>query len=82
MERIREELGISSVLLRTFIARERAFIKLLASKTRISDLTNKPIKAQKSTWVAESSDWIKRYYHRNATGHTVISFTNKKIKNN
>ncbi|OMJ15029.1 RNA-directed DNA polymerase from mobile element jockey [Smittium culicis] len=49
MERIREELGITSVFLRTSIARERAYIKWPASKTRIEDLIKYPIKAQKSS---------------------------------
>ncbi|OMJ13207.1 hypothetical protein AYI70_g8653 [Smittium culicis] len=61
MERIREELGITSVFLRTSIARERATIKWPASKTWISDLINKPIKAQKSTWpenkIQRQLDW-------------------------
>ncbi|OMJ19149.1 hypothetical protein AYI69_g6743 [Smittium culicis] len=47
IQRVCEELGISSVFLRTSTARERAFIKFPASKTWISDLINKTIKAQK-----------------------------------
>ncbi|OMJ30170.1 hypothetical protein AYI69_g301 [Smittium culicis] len=54
MERIREELGITSVFHRTSIARERAIIMWPAFKTWIADLINKPIKAQKSTWVTGS----------------------------
>ncbi|OMJ10975.1 hypothetical protein AYI69_g10035 [Smittium culicis] len=60
MERIREELGITSVFLRTSIARERDIIKWPASKTWISDLINTPIKVQKSSWVTGSSSWSKR----------------------
>ncbi|OMJ11185.1 hypothetical protein AYI69_g9740 [Smittium culicis] len=71
MERIREELGITSVFLRTSITRERAIIKWPASKTWIADLINKPIKAQKSTWVTGSSRWIKRYCHTDVAGQTL-----------
>ncbi|OMJ07462.1 hypothetical protein AYI70_g3020 [Smittium culicis] len=81
MERIREELGISSVFLRTSTARERALIKWPASKTWIADLINQPIKAQKSTWVTGCSRWIKKYCTKNATGQTVISLANRKAKN-
>ncbi|OMJ16907.1 hypothetical protein AYI70_g6299 [Smittium culicis] len=49
MERIREELGITSVFLRTSTALERTYIKWPASKTWIADLIKNPIKAQKST---------------------------------
>ncbi|OMJ25328.1 hypothetical protein AYI70_g969 [Smittium culicis] len=79
MERIREELGITSVFLRTSTASERAIIKWPASKTLIVDLINKPIKAQKSTWVTGGSRWIKRYCQTDAAGKTVISLTNRKI---
>ncbi|OMJ13324.1 hypothetical protein AYI70_g8572 [Smittium culicis] len=82
MERIREELGISSVFLRTSTARERAFIKWPASKTWIADLINQPIKAQQSTWVTGCSRWIKKYCTKNAAGQTVISLANRKVKNN
>ncbi|OMJ10744.1 hypothetical protein AYI70_g10143 [Smittium culicis] len=47
MERIREELGITSVFLHTSTARERAYIKRPESKTRLSDLIKQPIKAKK-----------------------------------
>ncbi|OMJ11249.1 hypothetical protein AYI69_g9898 [Smittium culicis] len=82
MERIREELGISSVFLRTSTARERAFIKWPASKTWIADLIKNPIKAKKSTWVTGCSSWIKKYCTKNAAGQTVISLANWKAKNN
>ncbi|OMJ13113.1 hypothetical protein AYI69_g9133 [Smittium culicis] len=82
MERIREELGISSVFLRTSTARERAFINCPASKTWIADLIKQPIKAKKSTWVTGCSRWIKKYCNQNATGQTVISLANRKAKNN
>ncbi|OMJ15819.1 RNA-directed DNA polymerase from mobile element jockey [Smittium culicis] len=70
MERIREELGITSVFLRACIVRERAITKWPASKTWIADLINKPIKAQKSTWVTGSSRWKKRYCQTDAAGQT------------
>ncbi|OMJ21070.1 hypothetical protein AYI70_g3699 [Smittium culicis] len=82
MERIREELGIRSVFLRTSTARERAYIKWPASKTWIADLINQPIKAQKSTWVTGCSRWIKKYCTKNAAGQTVIPLANRKAKNN
>ncbi|OMJ07822.1 hypothetical protein AYI69_g11311 [Smittium culicis] len=61
MEQIREELGITSVFLRTSTESERTFIKWPASKTWIADLINKPVKAQKSTWpknkIERELDW-------------------------
>ncbi|OMJ19345.1 hypothetical protein AYI69_g6661 [Smittium culicis] len=79
MERICEKLVITTMFLRTSIARERAIIKWPAFKTWIADLINKPIKAQKSTWVTGSSRWIKRYCQTDAAGQTVISLVNRKI---
>ncbi|OMJ18072.1 hypothetical protein AYI70_g5574 [Smittium culicis] len=81
MERIPEELGITSVFLRASTACERAYIKWPASKTRIEDLIKYPIKVQKSTWVTGGSRWIKRYCKTDAAGQTVILLANRKIKN-
>ncbi|OMJ21825.1 hypothetical protein AYI69_g5649 [Smittium culicis] len=82
MERIREELGISSVFLRTSTARERAFIKWAISKTWIADLTKQLIKAEKSTWVTECSTWIKKYCTKSASDQTVTKLARIKAKNN
>ncbi|OMJ14177.1 hypothetical protein AYI70_g8041, partial [Smittium culicis] len=61
MERIRDELGISSVFMRTSTARERAYHKWLTSKTWTADLIKAPIKAQMATWVTGSARWIKKF---------------------
>ncbi|OMJ27441.1 hypothetical protein AYI69_g3122 [Smittium culicis] len=79
MERVREELGITSVFLRTISACQRAFIKLSESKTWISDLIYKPIKAQKSTWATCSSRKIKKYCQADTAGQTLITLANRKI---
>ncbi|OMJ08466.1 hypothetical protein AYI69_g11049, partial [Smittium culicis] len=50
MERIRDELGITSVFMRTSTARERAYHKWPTSKTWIADLIKAPIKARMATW--------------------------------
>ncbi|OMJ22335.1 RNA-directed DNA polymerase from mobile element jockey [Smittium culicis] len=55
MERIRDELGISSVFMRTSTARERAFNKWPTSKKWIADLINAPMKARMATWVTGSA---------------------------
>ncbi|OMJ09389.1 hypothetical protein AYI69_g10694 [Smittium culicis] len=68
MERVREELGITSVFLRSSASRERAFKKWPVSKTWIADLIKLPIKAQKSTWVTGCSRLIKRYCLTDAAG--------------
>ncbi|OMJ12941.1 Transposon TX1 protein [Smittium culicis] len=62
MERIRDELGISSVLMRTSTARERAYHKWPTSKTWIADLIKAPMKARMATWVTGSARWIEIFY--------------------
>ncbi|OMJ18338.1 hypothetical protein AYI69_g7069 [Smittium culicis] len=59
MERIRYELGIASVFMRTSTARERAYHKWPTSKTWIADLIKTPMKARMATWVTGSARWIK-----------------------
>ncbi|OMJ22266.1 hypothetical protein AYI69_g5459, partial [Smittium culicis] len=61
MERIRDELGITSVLLRTSTARERAYHKWPTSKTWIADLIKAPMKARMATWVTGTARWIKKF---------------------
>ncbi|OMJ29835.1 hypothetical protein AYI69_g639 [Smittium culicis] len=50
MERIRDELGMASVFMRTSTARERAYHKWPTSKTWIADLIKAPMKARMATW--------------------------------
>ncbi|OMJ09136.1 hypothetical protein AYI70_g11102 [Smittium culicis] len=50
MERIRDELSITSVFMRTSTARERAYHKWQTSKTWITDLIKVPMKANVATW--------------------------------
>ncbi|OMJ11368.1 RNA-directed DNA polymerase from mobile element jockey, partial [Smittium culicis] len=50
IERIRDELGISSVFMRTSTARERAYHRCQTSKTWIADLIKAPMKARMATW--------------------------------
>ncbi|OMJ11382.1 RNA-directed DNA polymerase from mobile element jockey [Smittium culicis] len=61
MQRIRDELGISSVFMRTSTARERTYHKWPTSKTWIADLIKALIKAQMATWVTGSARWIKKF---------------------
>ncbi|OMJ11783.1 RNA-directed DNA polymerase from mobile element jockey [Smittium culicis] len=49
MERIRDEMGITSVFMRTSTARERAYHKWPTSKTWIADLIKAPMKARMAT---------------------------------
>ncbi|OMJ15935.1 hypothetical protein AYI70_g6926 [Smittium culicis] len=58
MERIRDELGISSVFMRTSTARERAYHKWPTSKTWIADLIKAPMKARMTTWVTGSARYV------------------------
>ncbi|OMJ19591.1 hypothetical protein AYI70_g4636 [Smittium culicis] len=55
MKRIRDELGISSMFMRTSTARERAYHKWPNSKTWIADIIKAPIKARMPTWVTGSA---------------------------
>ncbi|OMJ29131.1 RNA-directed DNA polymerase from mobile element jockey [Smittium culicis] len=50
MERIRDELGITSVFMRTSTTRERAYHKWPTSKTWIADFIKAPMKAMMATW--------------------------------
>ncbi|OMJ07889.1 hypothetical protein AYI69_g11276 [Smittium culicis] len=50
MERIRDELGLTSMFMRTSTARERAYHKWPTSKTWIADLIKAPTKARMATW--------------------------------
>ncbi|OMJ08237.1 hypothetical protein AYI70_g11670 [Smittium culicis] len=61
MERIRDELDIASLFMRTGTARERAYHKWPTSKTRIADLIKAPMKARMATWVIGSARWIKKF---------------------
>ncbi|OMJ18723.1 hypothetical protein AYI70_g5189 [Smittium culicis] len=61
MECIRDELGISSVFMRTSTACERAYHKWSTSKTWIAYLIKAPMKARMATWVTGSARWIKKF---------------------
>ncbi|OMJ09725.1 RNA-directed DNA polymerase from mobile element jockey [Smittium culicis] len=68
MERIRDELGISSVFMRTSTARERAYHKWPTSKTWIADLIKAPMKARMATWVTGGARWIKKFCSQDSNG--------------
>ncbi|OMJ16977.1 RNA-directed DNA polymerase from mobile element jockey, partial [Smittium culicis] len=70
MERIRDELGITSVFMRTSTARERAYHKCPTSKTWIADLIKSPMKARMATWVTGSARWIKKFCSQDSNGQT------------
>ncbi|OMJ17589.1 hypothetical protein AYI70_g5883, partial [Smittium culicis] len=61
MERIRDEMGITSVFMRTSTARERTYHKWPTSKTWIADLIKAPMKARMATWMTWSARWIKNF---------------------
>ncbi|OMJ18375.1 hypothetical protein AYI70_g5383 [Smittium culicis] len=82
MERIRDELGIRSVFMRTSTARERAYHKWPTSKTWISDLIKAPMKARMATWVTGSARWIKKFCSQDSNGQTLITIVNQKRRNN
>ncbi|OMJ26741.1 Transposon TX1 uncharacterized [Smittium culicis] len=60
MERIWNELGITSVFMRTSTARERAYHKWPTSKTWISEIFKTPIKARMATCVTGNARRIKK----------------------
>ncbi|OLY84547.1 hypothetical protein AYI68_g1295, partial [Smittium mucronatum] len=82
MERVRAELGIKSVFLKTSTARERAYRKLPTLITWIPGLIKSPIKARMATWVTGSARWIKRFFVQNSKGETNITIVDRKNKNN
>ncbi|OMJ17741.1 RNA-directed DNA polymerase from mobile element jockey [Smittium culicis] len=75
MERIRDELGISSVFMSTSTARERAYHKWPTSKTWIADLIKAPMKARMATWVTGSARWIKKFCTHDSNGQTIITMS-------
>ncbi|OMJ24062.1 hypothetical protein AYI70_g1850 [Smittium culicis] len=78
MERIRDELGIASVFMRTSTARERAYHKWPTSKTWIADLIKAPMKARMATWVTGSARWIKKFCTHDSNGQTIITIVDRK----
>ncbi|OLY77629.1 hypothetical protein AYI68_g8335, partial [Smittium mucronatum] len=82
MERVRAELEIKSVFLKTSTARERAYHKWPTLKTWIAGLIKSPIKARMATWVNGSARWIKKNCVQNSKGETTITIVDRKNKNN
>ncbi|OLY79183.1 hypothetical protein AYI68_g6754, partial [Smittium mucronatum] len=82
MERVRAELGIKSVFLKTSTAQERAYHKWPTLKTWIVDLIKSPIKARMATWVTGSARWLKKFCVQNSQGETTITIIDRKNKNN
>ncbi|OMJ11481.1 LINE-1 retrotransposable element ORF2 protein [Smittium culicis] len=82
MERIRDELGITSVFMRTSTARERAYHKWPTSKTWIADLIKAPMKARMATCVTGSARWIKKFCSQDSNGQTIITIVDRIQRNN
>ncbi|OMJ14608.1 RNA-directed DNA polymerase from mobile element jockey [Smittium culicis] len=78
MERIRDELGITSVFMRTSSARERAYHKWPTSKKWIADLIKAPMKARMATWVTGSARWINKFCSQESNGQTIITIVDRK----
>ncbi|OMJ17847.1 RNA-directed DNA polymerase from mobile element jockey [Smittium culicis] len=80
MERIRDELGITSVFMRTSTARERAYHKWPTSKTWIADLIKAPMKARMTTWstgndeITGLSSTVHRWIGKSAKKATGLTF--------
>ncbi|OMJ14071.1 RNA-directed DNA polymerase from mobile element jockey [Smittium culicis] len=72
MKRIRNELGINSVFMRTSTSHEREYHKWPTSKTWIADLIKAPMKARMATWVTGSARWIKKIYSQDSNGNDEI----------
>ncbi|OLY79924.1 hypothetical protein AYI68_g5992 [Smittium mucronatum] len=60
MERVRAELGIKSVFLKTSTAQERAYHKWPRLKTWISNVIKSLTKARMATWMTGSARWINK----------------------
>ncbi|OLY79418.1 hypothetical protein AYI68_g6514 [Smittium mucronatum] len=82
MERVRADLGIKSVFLKTSTARERAYHKRPTFKTWFVGLIRLPIKARLATWVTGSARWIKKIYVQNIIDEKTITIVDRKNKNN
>ncbi|OMJ12417.1 hypothetical protein AYI70_g9134 [Smittium culicis] len=82
MERIRDELGIAAVFMRTSTARERAYHKWPKSKKWNADLIKAPMKARMATWVTGSARWIKNFCSQDSNGQTIVTIVDRKRRNN
>ncbi|OLY82414.1 hypothetical protein AYI68_g3467 [Smittium mucronatum] len=78
IERLREELGINSVFIRTSTTHERAYYKWPTPNKWISDLIKNPTTVKQSTWGTECSRWIEKYCHIGEKRQTFISLGHQK----
>ncbi|PVU97041.1 hypothetical protein BB561_000801 [Smittium simulii] len=82
MVRLRQELSLVDLNIKTAVARTRAFGKWSGLKTLISDLIKCPYKNQCDTWVSGCTRCIKKYNGNiNAIKNTIVTLNNRIQKN-
>ncbi|PVU94832.1 hypothetical protein BB561_002231 [Smittium simulii] len=82
MVRLRQELSLTNLNIKTAVARTRAFGKCASLRTWISDLIKCPYKHRCDTWVSGCARWIKKYNGNiNKIKNTIETLNNRQKKN-
>ncbi|PVU88780.1 hypothetical protein BB561_005699 [Smittium simulii] len=83
MVRLRQELSLTDLNIKTAVARTRAFGKWAGLKTWISVLIKCPYKHKCDTWVSVCTRWIKKYNGNiNKIKKSIETLNNRQKKNN
>ncbi|PVU95652.1 hypothetical protein BB561_001674 [Smittium simulii] len=82
MVRLRQELSLTDLNIKTAVARTRAFGKWASLRTWISDLIKYPYKHRCDTWVSGCARWPKKYNGNiNKIKNTIETLNNRQKKN-
>ncbi|PVU93101.1 hypothetical protein BB561_003469 [Smittium simulii] len=82
MVRLRQELSLTDLNIKTAVARTRAFGKWASLRTWISDLIKCPYKHRCDTWVSGCARWIKKYNGNiSKIKNTIETLNNRQKKN-
>ncbi|PVU97541.1 hypothetical protein BB561_000479 [Smittium simulii] len=82
MVRLRQELSLTDLNIKTAVARTRAFGKWASLRTWISDLIKCPYKHRCDTWVSGCTGWTKKYNGNiNKIKNTIETLNNRQKKN-
>ncbi|PVU95800.1 hypothetical protein BB561_001596 [Smittium simulii] len=82
MIRLKQELSLTDLNIKTAVARTSAFKKCSSLRTWISDLIKCPYKNRCDTWVSGCTRWIKKYNGNiNKIKNTIETLNNRQKKN-
>ncbi|PVU92977.1 hypothetical protein BB561_003526 [Smittium simulii] len=80
--RLRQELSLTDLNIKTAVARTRAFGKWANLRAWISDLIKCPYKNQCNTWVSGCARWIKKYNGNIKKINNTIETLNNRVRKN